>query len=277
MLPDFSQIGNVTVWTTALTLAIVASLESLLCIKAVDEVDPQRRTTDKNSELLAQGGGNIVSGMIGGLPVTSVIVRSSANIDAGAMTKLSTILHGSWLLLSVLLIPVALNLIPLSALAAVLIATGYKLTKPSLFTKRWKQGFTQFVPFLITVTAILFTDLLVGIGIGLAVGFAFVVARNFRPALVLVEEDGSYMIRALRNLYFIHKYELQRELGRVPDGAKLLIDLSATSYVDLDNIDIINAFVKGAQFRNISVMVRGDIADRSAPLINAPRRELIHV
>lgn len=276
-LPDFGQIGNAAVWTTALTLAIVASLESLLCVKAVDEVDPQRRTTDKNRELFAQGGGNMLSGMLGGLPLTSVIVRSSANIEAGAVTKLSTILHGSWLLLSVVLIPVILNLIPLSALAAVLIATGYKLTKPSLFTKRWKQGFTQFVPFLVTITAILFTDLLVGIGIGLAVGFAFVIARNFRPAIVLVEDDGSYMIRALRNLYFIHKYELQRELGRVPDGARLLIDLSATSYVDLDNIDIINAFVSGAKFRNISVMVRGDIAERSAPLINAPRRELIHV
>lgn len=276
-LPDFGQIGNAAVWTTAITLAIVASLESLLCVKAVDEVDPQRRTTDKNRELFAQGGGNLVSGMIGGLPLTSVIVRSSANVEAGAMTKVSTILHGAWLLLSVLLIPAILNLIPLSALAAVLIATGYKLTKPSLFTKRWKQGFTQFVPFLVTITAILFTDLLIGIGIGLAVGFAFVIARNFRPALVLVGEDGSYMIRALRNLYFIHKYELQRELGRVPEGSRLLIDLSATSYVDLDNIDIINAFVSGAKFKNIDVMVRGDIAERSAPLINAPRRELVHI
>lgn len=276
-MPDFTQIGNAAVWTTAITLAIVASLESLLCVKAVDEVDPQRRTTDKNRELFAQGGGNLVSGMIGGLPLTSVIVRSSANVDAGAMTKVSTILHGAWLLLSVLLIPVILNLIPLSALAAVLIATGYKLTKPSLFTKRWKQGFTQFVPFLVTITAILFTDLLVGIGIGLAVGFAFVIARNFRSALVLVEDNGGYLLRARRNLYFIHKYELQRELGKVPEGSRLLIDLSATSYVDLDNIDIINAFVKGAEFKNISVMVRGDIAERSAPLINAPRRELVHI
>lgn len=276
-MPDFTQIGNAAVWTTAITLAIVASLESLLSVTAVDELDPQRRTTDKNRELFAQGGGNLVSGLIGGLPVTSVIVRSSANVESGANSKLSTILHGSWLLLSVLLIPMVLNLIPLSALAAVLIATGYKLTKPSLFTKRWKQGFTQFVPFVATITAILFTDLLIGIGIGLAIGFAFVIARNFRPALVLVEADGGYMLRARRNLYFIHKHELQRELGKVPEGSRLLIDLSATSYVDLDNIDIINAFVKGAEFKNISVMVRGDIAERSAPLINAPRRELVHV
>ena len=276
--PDFGQIGNPTVWTVALTIAIVASLESLLSVKAVDELDTRRRTTDKNRELFAQGGGNLLSGLIGGLPVTSVIVRSSANVDAGANSKLSTMLHGSWLLLSVLLIPVLLNLIPLAALAAVLIQTGYKLTKPSLFSKRWKQGHTQFVPFVATVLAILFTDLLVGIGIGLAIGFVFVIARNFRSALVLVADgDGSVMIRARRNLYFIHKYELQKCLNAVPAGSNLLIDLSATSYVDLDNIDIINAFVAGAEFKNIRVMIRGDIAERSAPLINAPRRELVHV
>lgn len=277
-LPDFGQIGNGTVWTVALTLAIVASLESLLSVKAVDELDGKRRTTDKNRELFAQGGGNMVSGLIGGLPVTSVIVRSSANVDSGADSKLSTILHGTWLLLSVLLIPFLLNLIPLAALAAVLIQTGYKLTKPSLYTKRWKQGFTQFVPFVATVAAILFTDLLIGIGIGLAIGFVFVIARNFRAALVTVDDGhGNVMIAARRNLYFIHKYELQKCLNSVPEGSNLLIDLSATSYVDLDNIDVINAFVRGAEFKNIRVMVRGDIAERSAPLINAPRRELVHI
>lgn len=268
--PDFSQIGNGTVWTVALTLAIVASLESLLSVKAVDELDPRRRTTPKNWEMMAQGGGNIVSGLIGGLPVTSVIVRSSANVDAGAQSKASTMMHGTWLLLSVALIPFLLNLIPLSALAAVLIATGYKLTKPALFTERYKQGWTQFVPFVVTIVAILFTDLLIGIVIGLAVGFVFVVARNFRSAITFVCDDGDCLIRARRNLYFIHKYELQKELDRVPDGANLLIDLSSTNYVDLDNVDVINAFIKGADYRAINVTVRGDIAERSAPLINAP-------
>lgn len=276
--PDFGQIGNSAVWTVAITLAIVASLESLLSVKAVDELDSQRRTTDKNRELFAQGGGNLLSGLIGGLPVTSVIVRSSANVDSGATSKLSTILHGTWLLLSVLLIPFLLNLIPLAALAAVLIQTGYKLTKPSLYTKRWKQGLTQFVPFVSTVVAILFTDLLVGIGIGLAIGFVFVIARNFRTAVVSVNDGhGNVMIAARRNLYFIHKYELQKTLNAVPEGSNLLIDLSATSYVDLDNIDVINAFIRGAEFKDIRVMVRGDIAERSAPLINAPRRELVHL
>ena len=272
--PDFSQIGNSAVWITAVTLAIVASLESLLSVKAIDDLDPKRRRTDKNWELFAQGGGNFVSGMIGGLPVTSVIVRSSANVDSGADSKLSAILHGMWLLLSVLLIPVILNLIPLSALAAVLIQTGYKLTKPALFAQRWRQGWTQFIPFVATIAAILFTDLLIGIGIGMVVGFAFVIARNFRTAITYACDGGDCLIRARRNLYFIHKYELQRELGRVPDGADLLIDLSSTNYVDLDNVEVINAFIKGAGYRGITVKVRGDLARRTAPMINAPAAEM---
>ena len=272
--PDFSGITMGIVWSSAVTLAIVASLESLLSVKAVDEIDPRRRSTDKNWELMAQGGGNILSGLIGGLPVTSVIVRSSANVDAKAESKLSTILHGFWLLVSVALIPAVLNLIPLSALAAVLIATGYKLTKPKLYTERFKQGWTQFIPFVVTVVAILFTDLLEGIVIGLAVGFVFVVARNFRTAITFACDDEDCLVRARRNLYFIHKYELQKSLDRVPDNANLLIDLSSTSYVDLDNVDIINAFIKGAQYRGITVLIRGDLALRTVKLINAPQTEV---
>lgn len=271
--PDFGQIGNLAVWTTALTLAIVASLESLLSVKAVDEIDPKRRTTDKNWELFAQGGGNIVSGLIGGIPVTSVIVRSSANVGAGADSKASTMLHGLWLLLSVALIPTVLNLIPLSALAAILIATGYKLTKVTLFTERYAQGWTQFIPFVVTILAILFTDLLIGIGIGLVVGFGFVIARNFRPAITYACDDNDCIVRARRNLYFIHKYELQTTLDRVPDGSNVLVDLSSTSFVDLDNVDIINAFIKGGAYRGVTVLVRGDIAGRTAPKINAPSFE----
>lgn len=273
-LPDFSAIGNAAVWTTAGTLAIVASLESLLSVKAIDEIDPKRRTIDKNRELLAQGSGNIVSGLVGGLPVTSVIVRSSANVDAGADSKLSTILHATWLLLSVALIPAVLNLIPLSALAAVLIATGYKLAKPKLFMERYKQGWTQFVPLVVTVAAIIFTDLLEGIVIGMVVGFGFVIARNFRTAITVAHDGDDWMVRARRNLYFIHKYELQRALGRVPDGANLMIDLTSTNYVDLDNVEIINAFIKNAGYRGVKVMVRGDIADRTAPMIDAPVSEV---
>lgn len=274
--PDFSAIGNAAVWTVALTLAIVASLESLLSVKAVDELDPKRRTTPKNWELFAQGGGNLVSGLVGGLPVTSVIVRSSANVAAGADSRLSTMLHGLLLLLGVLLIPSVLNLIPLASLAAVLIATGYKLTKPALFTARYKQGYSQFVPFVVTVVAILFTDLLIGIGIGLAVGFVFVIARNFRTAITFACDGEDCLIRARRNLYFIHKWELQRELAKVPDGANLLVDLSSTNYVDLDNVDVLNSFIKGASYRGIAVIVRGDLAGRTAPLIEAPRQETVY-
>jgi carbonic anhydrase len=275
-LPDFSMIGLPTVWTVAITLAIVASLESLLCVKAVDEIDPQRRTTDKNFELFAQGGGNIVSGLIGGLPLTSVIVRSSANVEAGAVSKASAILHGFWLLLSVALIPVVLNLIPLSVLAAVLIHTGYKLNKPELYMTRWRQGLQQFVPFFATILAILLTDLLIGILIGLVIGFVFVVARNFRPAVSVVNEGEFWMVLARRNLYFIHKYEFQKALGTIPAGATVVIDLDRAEFVDPDNIDILNSFARNAQFRDVSVTVRGDFDHLRDANLNVPIKKVAY-
>ena len=275
-LPDFSAITMPVVWTTAATLAIVASLESLLSVKAVDALDPMRRTTDKDSELLAQGAGNIASGMIGGLPVTSVIVRSSANVSAGAVSNASAVMHGVWLLLSVAAIPMVLNLIPLSALAAVLIATGYKLTKPQLFVKRWHQGWQQFVPFVATVAAILFTDLLIGVLIGLGIGFAFVIARNFRPAVTFVRDGSDVMIRARRNLYFIHKHELQTAFGKVPDNATVIVDLSAAEFVDPDNVEIINNFARQAEFRGIEMIVRDELGAQTAPQIEAPIRKVAY-
>ncbi|MBC2663842.1 SulP family inorganic anion transporter [Novosphingobium flavum] len=269
-LPDFTAVARADVWTAALAIAIVASLESLLSVQAVDEIDPQRRVTDKNRELLAQGFGNLASGLLGGLPVTSVIVRSSANVDAGARTQLSAILHAVWLLGSVLLIPAILNLIPLAALAAVLIATGWKLAKPALFAERYAQGWTQFTPFIITVVAILFTDLLIGIAIGIAVGFSFVIWRNVQNAVTVVHHGNDVMVRARFNLYFVHKAQLQAALSAIPDGRTVLIDLSATNYVDLDNIDIINAFVKAAPFRSLRVVIKGDARGQLADRINAP-------
>ena len=269
-LPDPAALSNPKVWAAALTLAIVASLESLLSVKAVDELDPKRRVTDKNRELMAQGAGNLVSGLLGGLPVTSVIVRSSANVETGADSRLSTMLHGLWLLLGLALMPAILNLIPLSALAAVLIATGYKLAKPALFVQRWQQGFSQFTPFVVTVAAILFTDLLIGIGIGLVVGMGFVIWRSTGNIITYVEYGDTVMVRARRNLYFMHKPALQQALAQVPDGAELLIDLSATSYVDLDCIDIINGFVAAAHYRGIDVKLRADHARHSTAKIKAP-------
>ncbi|MCP9222377.1 SulP family inorganic anion transporter [Erythrobacter sp. LQ02-29] len=274
--PDFTAIGMADVWIVAVTLAIVASLESLLCVKAVDELDPRRRTTDKNHELLAQGGGNILSGLIGGLPLTSVIVRSSANVAAGGETKTSAILHGFWLLLSVLLIPVLLNMIPLAALAAILIQVGYKLNTPELYRRRWAQGWHQFVPFIATIGAILFTDLLRGIIIGLAIGFVFVVARNFRKAVSVANDEGFWLVSARRNLYFIHKYELQKSLGSVPDGASVVIDLERAEFIDPDNIDIINSFSRNAKFRDIAVTIRGDLDHLQAAPLEAPFKKVAY-
>ncbi|WP_345719647.1 SulP family inorganic anion transporter [Qipengyuania qiaonensis] len=274
--PDFSAIGMADVWIVALTLAIVASLESLLCVKAVDELDPRRRTTDKNHELLAQGGGNFLSGLIGGLPLTSVIVRSSANVAAGAETKSSAILHGFWLLLSVLLVPALLNLIPLAALAAILVQVGYKLNTPELYLRRWQQGWHQFVPFIATISAILFTDLLRGIIIGLSIGFVFVVARNFRTAVSVANDDAFWLVSARRNLYFIHKYELQKSLGKVPDGASVVIDLERAEFVDPDNVDIINSFARNAKFRDITLSIRGDIDHLDAVRLDAPRKKVAY-
>jgi len=268
--PDLGAIGRTEVWIAALTIAIVASLESLLSVKAVDEIDPQRRVTDKNRELLAQGVGNLTAGFLGGIPVTSVIVRSSANVDAGAKSRLSAILHAVWLLASVVLIPIVINLIPLSALAAVLIATGWKLAKPSLFAERYSQGLTQFVPFVITVVAILFTDLLIGIGIGIAIGLSFVVWRNIQNAVTVIYHEDDVMVRARRNLYFVHKAQLQQALASIPDGRTVLIDLSATNYVDLDNIDIINAFAKAAPYRSLRVVIKGDARGVVTKRIKAP-------
>ena len=270
-LPDFGQVANPQVWIVAGTLALVASLETLLCINAVDQIDPRRRVSDKNREMMAQGAGNMVSGLIGGLPLTSVIVRSSANVDAGGETRRSAILHGGWLLGSVVLIPAILNLIPLASLAAVLLFVGYKLTRLELYVARFKQGWTQFIPFVVTVVAVLLTDLLVGIFIGLAVGFVFVIGRNFRTAVTYQCDGDDCLVRARRNLYFIHKHELKSTLARVPDGANVLIDLSQTNFVDLDNVDVINGFVEGARWRGIDVTLRGDFADTTAPLINAPK------
>lgn len=269
-LPDFSAITRTDVWTAAAAIGIVASLESLLSVQAIDELDPQRRVTDKNRELLAQGCGNLAAGFLGGIPVTSVIVRSSANVDAGAKSQMSAILHAIWLLASVLLVPFVLNLIPLSALAAVLIATGWKLAKPKLFVERYAQGWSQFAPFVITIVAILFTDLLVGIAIGLAVGLGFVIWRNIQDAVTVVHHGNDVMVRARLNLYFVHKAQLQEALAGIPDGRTVLIDLSATNYVDPDNIDIINAFVKAAPFRSLRVVIKGDARGSLAPRIHAP-------
>lgn len=254
--PDFSMILNRDVWISAVTIGVVASIETLLSIEAVDKLDPYKRVTPTNRELFAQGVGNMTSGLIGGMPVTSVIVRSSANVDSGARTRMSAILHGVLLLVCVIAIPTLLNQIPLSALAAILISVGYKLTKPQVFFNKYKKGWAHLIPFLVTIVAILLTDLLVGIGVGLLVGGLFVIINNYHSAILHVQEGKNHLIRFKKDMSFMHKYELKRILQIIPEDSNLLIDISGTTFIDLDNIEIINDFIETAHFKNIVVTVR---------------------
>lgn len=255
-LPDFSYIGYSQVWITAITLAVVASVETLLSIEAVDKLDPYKRITPTNRELLAQGAGNMVSGLIGGLPITSVIVRSSANVSSGARTRTSAIAHGILLLICVVSIPALLNLVPLSALAAVLISVGYKLTKPEIFLRKYEKGWAHLIPFVVTIIAILLSDLLVGITIGLVVSALFIIWRNFRAAVFHMQDENNFLIRFKKDLSFVHKYELKRLLSTIPDNTNVLIDLSQTNFIDLDNAEIINDFLDNATYRDIRVTLK---------------------
>ena len=255
-MPNWNYISLPIVWTTGLTLAIVASLETLLNVEAADNLDPYRRVTPTNRELKAQGIGNLVSGMIGGLPVTSVVVRTSANLNAGAKTKLSAILHGIMLLLCVAFIPSILDAIPLSALAAILIYTGYKLAKPSIFTDFYKKGFDQFFPFIVTVIVIILTDLLIGIGVGIIVGLFFVVRTNFKTSLLVVHDDSRYLFRFRKDISFLNKPLLKEKLEQVPVNSSVIIDITRADFIDADVADVINDFTHHAQLKNIRVEVK---------------------
>jgi MFS superfamily sulfate permease-like transporter len=254
--PDWSVVGNRQIWTVALTLALVASLETLLSIEAVDELDPYKRITPTNRELKAQGIGNIISGLLGGLPVTSVIVRSSANVNAGAKTKMSTIYHGGLLLLCVAFIPGLLNQIPKAALAAILIFTGYKLAKPALFISYYKRGWDQFAPLVITILAILATDLLKGVMIGIGIGLLFVLRTNFKSAILAIQDKNNFLVRLRSHVSFLNKPILKRELGKIPDDAYVFIDLSKADFVDNDIIEVIEDFQKNAAIRNITIEIK---------------------
>jgi MFS superfamily sulfate permease-like transporter len=228
--PDFRQLGNPAVYTTALTVAVVASLETLLCVEATDKLDPQKRITPADRELKAQGLGNLISGLLGGLPLTQVIVRSSANIQSGARSKLSAILHGVLLLAAVLTIPALLNRIPLAVLASILLTVGYKLAKPALFVQMYRQGPHQFVPFAATVAGILGTDLLVGIGLGMAVAAFSILLTNYRNPYFVDGAPGAPMKLVLsEHVTFLHRAAIIRALDAIPSGAKLTIDASRTT------------------------------------------------
>ena len=242
---------------TAMTLAIVASLESLLCAEATDKLDPQRRQTDLSQELRAQGIGNIVSGMIGGLPVTQVIVRSSTNIQSNAQSKLAAFVHGVFLLVCVLAIPSVLNLIPLASLAAILFIVGYKLAHPSKFKAVFRQGWPQFLPFIITIAAILMTDLLIGIGIGLVASLLFILKNSYVKSFRMsnIEQDGRkvYRMTLAERVFFINKATIQNALTDIESGSKLIIDASKTAHVDQDVVDVFDDFKTNAQFENIEI------------------------
>lgn len=254
--PDFSALTNLAVWTSALTIAIVASLETLLNIEAADELDPYKRVTPTNRELKAQGVGNIVSGMLGGLPLTSVIVRTSANINTGARSKMSAIMHGGLLLVSVAFLPRILNLIPLSALAGILIYTGFKLVKPAIIKEFYRKGVTQFAPFVVTIVAILFTDLLVGIFIGCIAGMFFVVRSNFKSAVFVVHDDNNYLFRLRKDVSFLNKPIIRRKLEKVPENCNVLIDATRADFIDMDIIEVIEDFMLHAPLKNITVELR---------------------
>jgi MFS superfamily sulfate permease-like transporter len=224
-----------------------------LGVEAVEKLDPLKRNTPSNLELIAQGFGNMVSGILGGIPVTSVVVRSTANISAGATHKMSTILHGIFLFISVVLLPNILNSIPLASLAAVLIFVGYKLVKPSIFIELWRQGKVQFLPFIVTFIAIIATDLLKGIGIGLLVGIYFVVRRNFKEGVQMYEHDGNYLLRFQQEVTFLNRPLLKDKIRRIPHGSEVLLDFSKTERLDQDIREIIHDFIIQAQHAGIRV------------------------
>ncbi len=257
-LPNFGGITNPEIWITAFTIALVASLETLLCVEATDKLDPEKRVTPTNRELLAQGTGNMISGMIGGLPITQVIVRSSANIQSGGRTKMSAIIHGFFLLISVILIPRLLNMIPLSVLAAILFIVGYKLAKPALFKSMYKLGWKQFVPFTVTVLGIIFTDLLVGIGLGLLVGIVVILLKSYQNSHFLHIQDnsnGKHKIKMTlaEEVTFFNKGAILKELDSLPRDTYLEINLLKTRYLDHDIIEILEDFGFKAKERNIDI------------------------
>ncbi|MCE9529716.1 MAG: bifunctional SulP family inorganic anion transporter/carbonic anhydrase [Planctomycetes bacterium] len=260
--PDFSQITRRAVYIAALTIAIVASLETLLNLEAVDKIDPRQRVSPPSRELWAQGVGNVVSGLIGGLPVTSVIVRSSVNINAGSKTKLATIIHGFLLLICVLFLPVWLNMIPLSCLAAILLVTGIKLVSPALIKQMWNEGRYQFVPFVLTVVSIVLTDLLIGVMIGMVASIAFILSSNMRrPVRRIVEKHlgGDVLHIELANqVSFLNRAALTKVLNEVPAGGHVLLDAQQTDYIDPDVLSMIRDFKEEtAPARGVEVSLLG--------------------
>ncbi len=258
--PDFTQLSNPQIYIIALVMAVVASLETLLCVEATDKMDPQKRITPANKELKAQGIGNIVSGLVGGLPITQVVVRSSANIEFGAKSRASTIFHGLFLLVSAISIPSFLNMIPLATLACVLIVVGYKLAKPQIFKKVYSEGYEQFAPFIATILGMLIFDLLKGVGIGMIVAIAFILYHNFQNACSQIKESevlNTHKIVLSEEVSFLNKGKILQILNDTPPNSILVIDGTKSKVVHHDVIEIISDFRITAKSKNISLQIKG--------------------
>ena len=256
-LPDFSYWSDPAIYKVAGTIAIIASIETLLSLEAVDKLDPHKRVAPTNRELKAQGLGNLISGLAGGLPITAVIVRSAANVNAGGQTRVSAFVHGLFLLFSVVFIAPYLNMIPLACLAAILLQTGYKLAKPALFKELYRKGWNQFLPFLITIVAILATDLLLGIAIGMVVGIVFVLRSNFHQALTLTQSGNHFLLRLHKDVSFLNKAVLRGHLAKIEPNSELVIDGTRALFIDQDILETIADFLAAAQDRNINVETQG--------------------
>lgn len=256
-LPDFSGLAKYKVYEVAVTMAIVASLESLLSVEAVDKLDPYKRNTPANRELMAQGAGNLVSGLIGGLPVTAVIVRSSANVNSGGKTKMSAIIHGLLLLTCAIFIPTMLNLIPKACLAGLLLVVGYKLANIALLKEMYKLGLRQLIPFTITIAVILAVNLLVGIGVGMVIAFFFILKDNFStPYFFKTMGDGSYKLELSEHVSFLNKGSIQLVLDGLAKGSSITIDGSKTIKMDYDVQELLHDFWENAAQRNITVALK---------------------
>ncbi len=242
--PNWTFLTNPQVYIIALTIALVGSLETLLSVEATDRIDPEKNLTPTNHELKAQGIGNILSGLIGGLPITQVIVRSSANVNSGGKSKLSTIIHGFLLLICVYFIPDLLNKIPLASLAAILIMVGYKLSKIELYTSTYRLGIDQFLPFVTTVLGVIFTDLLKGIGIGLLVAIFFILRRNYKRSFSVMdgEDENVKVLKLQEHVTYLNKGSIHALLEEIPSNSTLIIDMSKCKYVDFDVTEMINDF-----------------------------------
>jgi MFS superfamily sulfate permease-like transporter len=260
--PEFSKFFSTTeIWKDGIIIGVLATLETLLCVEAIDKLDRHNRITPVNRELIAQGIGNMACGLLGAIPMTAVVVRGSANVDAGARTKLSSFTHGLFLLLAVLMIPFLLSMIPYASLAAILLITGFNLTKPKLYKNMWSLGWKQFIPFIITIFVILATDLLVGVSIGLLISTYFIVRNNFKAEYKITKthHEGTelFYIKLNSNVTFLNKVNLRKALDKIPELSELTIDGSECNFIDYDILEIISEYENKAYDRDIKVNLKG--------------------